>query len=322
MYVNPRAARGSAAEEGGLAGLLTGGAANVSVTARSGALALDLDTLNGAGARTGLASADPQAAQALEQLPGESWLAIGLGHPGTHLSSDVAALSALGSLLGGSEAGGGTLSLGSVLSGLTEPLQILATPGAGAARMFRSWMGPTGIFASGASVLELRGAVVIESEDAARSQAAVAALGARLRGRGVSVSSASIPGTQAALAARLPGIPLDLVIAAGTGADGKPRFVLGLGEPSVQAALAPTGTMASSSARSAAASALGEGIEPSLIVQVPDMLALLEGIGLTESPSLSPLLPYLRATTTVSGGGKQLEGGVERFRLVVGLRGG
>ena len=49
---------------------------------------------------------------------------------------------------------------------------------------------------------------------------------------------------------------------------------------------------------------------------------MLEGAGLTEDPSVAPLVPFLRALTTLAGGGKRLPGGVERLRLTLGLQAG
>jgi hypothetical protein len=117
---------------------------------------------------------------------------------------------------------------------------------------------------------------------------------------------------------QLPDLPLELFIAAGPSSTG-PKFVLALGEASVAAALSPSSTLKESPARAAAASTLGGGAQPSMIADVPTLLALLESISLTEDPSLSPLLPYLRASGTLSGGGRQMEGGVERFSVVLGL---
>jgi hypothetical protein len=96
--------------------------------------------------------------------------------------------------------------------------------------------------------------------------------------------------------------------------------VIGLGEPSIVAALNPSSTLAAAASRAAAASALGEGIQPSVILDFPTLLGLLEGVGLSEDPSVSPFVPYLRSLTTLAGGGKTVGAGVERFRLVVGLR--
>jgi hypothetical protein len=57
-----------------------------------------------------------------------------------------------------------------------------------------------------------------------------------------------------------------------------------------------------------------------MIVQVPTLLGLLEGIGLAEDPTISGFVPYLRSITTIAGGARRLEAAVERFRVVVGLR--
>ena len=313
-------ASSSAAGASGLLALLGGGrAANVSLLAAARSLTLDVDTLARPGSSAGLLAGGPEAAQELSRLPGESWLALGLGHAAANLPADVAGLGALGSLLGGGEEAGATLSLGSLLRGLLEPLSVLAAPTAAAQRDFRSWMGAAGVFASGSSVLELKAAIVIGSSDAARSRAAVAKLAAALRRQGEQVTHISISGSEASMGARLPGVPLELDIAAGPGPAG-PEFVLGLGEASVQAALAPSQTLAGAAPRSAAAATLGEGIQPSGLADVPTLLALLESVGLTEDPSLAGVLPYLRATTTLAAGGRPLGGEVERFKLVLGLR--
>jgi len=317
LYVNPGAPAGSSAQS--LLGSVLGSRPTyAALTPASSSLRLDIDSLASEGSRPGLLSPDAQAGQALSELPGESWLSLGIGQAGTHLAGAAAALSGLSSLAG-KEAGSGTLSLGGLLAGLTEPLRILGAPTVAARRDYASWMGPAGIFAAGSGVLELRAGVVIASTNATRSRAAVAKLGAQLRAAGNDVTRATIPGTEAAIAVRLPGVPLILDIAAGASAGG-PKFILGLGEASVATALSPSSTMSSSAARSAAAATLGEGIEPSVIVDFPTLLALLEGVGLTEDQAISSLLPYLKASKTLAGGGHALEGGVERFSLVLELR--
>ncbi len=257
-------------------------------------------------------------------MPSESWLAIGLGHVSATITQDVQGLQSLGSLmstLGGagpeSDAG---LSVSGILGGMTAPLSVLGANTAQAKADFASWMGSAGIFASGSSLLELRAGVVIASKNAAHSRAAVAELADQLRKAGGSVSTASIPGTEAAVGARLSGLPVVLDIAAGRDAAGQAKFVLGVGEASVAAALRPSGTLSSATTRSAATSALGEGAQPSLMVNFPTLLGLLEGLGLTESPSISKFVPYLRSLSTLAGGGRDLGGEVERFKLVLGLQ--
>jgi hypothetical protein len=66
--------------------------------------------------------------------------------------------------------------------------------------------------------------------------------------------------------------------------------------------------------------ALGEGVKPVLIVQVPKLLGLLEGLGLAEQPGLSEALPYLRALGTVTAGRARPASGRKRLRIVAGLR--
>jgi hypothetical protein len=332
IYANPAGFAGSSTQEQGLAGLLRGLAgaheANVSLVPSATSLSLDADTLasGGAAAAGGLLAADPESAQALGELPGEAWLAIGLGHVGTTLAQDIQELQGLTSL--GTTLGGGTpestagLSIGGLVDGLMTPLRALGASTAQARREFASWMGSAGIFASGANLLELKGAVVISSKRPASSRAAVAELATQLREAGAQISPASIPGTEAAVGARVSGLPVVLDIADGRDSAGQSKFVLGIGEASVQAALAPPSTLAVAAPRTAAAADLGEGIQPSMIVSFPTFLTLLEGIGLSEDPSIVKFVPYLRSATTLAGGGREVGGGIDRFRLALGLQAG
>jgi hypothetical protein len=331
IYTSPASAVQAGTSEGasGLLALLAGGReANISLVPSASSLTLDADTLTtgsgSSGPSGGLLAVDPEGAQALGELPSESWLAIGLGHLATTITQDVQGLQSLGSLMStlggaGPESNAG-LSVSGILDGLTTPLSALGANTPQAKADFASWMGSAGIFASGSSLLELRAAVVIASKNAAHSRAAVTELANQLRKAGGSVSTASIPGTEAAVGARLSGLPVVLDIAAGRDASGQAKFVLGVGEASVAAALRPSGTLSSATTSSAAASALGEGAQPSLMVNFPTLLGLLEGLGLTESPSISKFVPYLRSLSTLAGGGHNLGSDVERFKLVLGLQ--
>jgi hypothetical protein len=311
----------------GLLSLLAGSRqANISLVPAARSLTIDADTLTTAstGGGAGLLATDPEGAKALAELPGESWLAVGLGHLSTSIDEDVQGLESLSSLastLGGAgpESTAG-LSLGGLLQGLLMPLGELGADTPQARKDFASWMGSGAVFAGGASLLELKGAVVISSKDPALSRAAVSKLAAALRKAGGSVTPTKIAGTEAAAVARLSGLPVVLDIADGRDATGQTKFVIGIGEASVQAALKPTSTMAGSATAEAAAGALGEGTQPSIILNLPTLLSLLEGVGLTEAPSISKFLPYLRSLTTLAGGGHSLGNEVERFKLVLGLQ--
>ncbi len=310
---------------------------NVSLVPSSDSLALDADAGPGAaGASTGaqsggLVAAGASGNRALGELPGESWLAAGLGNVGGAVGGgleELHGLLSLASTLGSSTAGEGavspstqtTLSVKGLLEGLLGPLNALSANTAQARRDYLSWMGEAGIFASGSSVLELKAGVVIDSKSPAASRAAVAKLQSALRSAGGEATTASIPDTEAAVEAKLTGLPVTLVIADGRAADGQTKFVMGLGAASIQDALNPPSTMSGSSSYSAAQTALGEGIQPSIAVNFSTLLSLLEGVGLGEDPTVSKFVPYLRSSTTLSGGGKSLGGGVERLRLVLGLQ--
>jgi hypothetical protein len=331
VYVNPGASAAPTTSQGAadVLGLLTGTSeTNISLVPSASSIALDADALapSTASGSGGLIASSAEGAQAAGELPGASWLALGLGSAGASLSGDVQALRALSSL-GGSLAGAsgeapasGALSLNSVLEAILKPLSLLGADNAEARRDFESWMGSVGIFASGTGLVDLKAGIVIASKDPTSSRAAVAKLGALLHKSGSSVQQVVIPGALAAVSVELTGLPVTLEVVDARAANGQTKFVIGLSEASVAAALNPSSTMSESAPYSAASTVLGEGIRPSLIVDVPTFLGLLEGLGLSEEPTISKLVPYLRTLTTVSGGGKSLGGGIERLRVVVGLQ--
>ena len=188
----------------------------------AGSLALDADVGPPPRALTGTQSGGLVAAaaagnRALSELPGESWLAAGLGNVGGAAGGSLkAARPALAGehagLLRGRRRGGLArqqtgLSVKGLLEGLLAPLDALSANTAQARRDFLSWMGDAGVFASGSSVLELKAGVVIDSTNPAASRAAVAKLSSALRQAGGEATPATIPGTEAAVEAKLTGLP-------------------------------------------------------------------------------------------------------------------
>ncbi len=313
---------------------------NVSLVPTSKSLALDADVgpapAASAGAAQlsgGLLGALAAGSRAFGELPGESWLAAGLGDVGGAVGGGLGGLHnllSLASTLGASGSGEGaplapsspqvTLSVKGLLEGLLTPLKALSANTAQAKRDYLSWMSEAGVFARGTTVLELKAGAVIDSTDPAASRAAVAKLASALNQSGAEATPATIPGTEAAVEAKITGLPVTLVIADGRASNGQAKFVMGLGESSITDALNPSSTMAGGSAYGAAQTALGEGIKPSLAVDFATLLSLLEGVGLSEDPTVSKFVPYLRASSTLAGGGKSLGGGVQRLRLVLGLQ--
>lgn len=248
-----------------------------------------------------------EGAHELAQLPASAWLAAAVGEIGANLPRALALLQSVGSL-------GASTMLSSFGGPSIERLfKLLASPKTHLRRDFGSWAGAGGIFVGGSSLFNLQAGLVIASLNPAASRAAVARLAGLMREAGATISSASIPGTDAAESVKLTGFPAVIFIA-----DGGGKFVLGLGQQSVEAAITPSATLSTSGAYSATTAALGQWFEPSLIVEFPTLLGFVEGVGLTQSPTLSPIVPYLKSLGTLRGGANGTLG-VTRYKILLGL---
>ena len=248
-----------------------------------------------------------EGAKALGELPGSSWLAAGVGNVGANLPRAFALLHGVASF--------GTSTVFSSLGGpsIEKLFKALDSPKAKLQQDFGSWAGSGGMFVSGTGLFNLQAALVISSNEPTASRAAVGKLASLMQSAGATVENASIPGTDAAVSVKLEGFPAVIFIA-----DGQDKFVLGLGQASVQGALTPSSTLSTAPSYSSATSALGGGIEPSVIIEFPTLLGFLEGVGLTDSPGVSNLVPYFKSLGTLTAGATS-QGDVEHFRLVLGL---
>lgn len=311
VYAKPETLSTAAGADAGaqvssLAGQLLDGvqSASLTVTASDSAIALQ-----GEAHTTGAVKPlfGGEGARALGELPATAWLAAGVGDTGANLPR------ALGLLRGVASLGSSTVFANFGGPSIERVFKVLSAPGANLQRDFGAWAGPGAMFVGGSSLFNLQAALVIASKDPAASQAAVAKLAALMRRAGAVVAGASIPGTDAAQSVKLQDFPAVIFIADGSG-----KFVLGLGQQSVEAALSPSATLSTSAAYSSAAATLGGGIEPSLIVEFPTLLGFLEGIGLTQSPGVSSLVPYLRSLGTLTAGASSQDG-VSRYKAVLGL---
>jgi len=295
----------------------------LSVIPSSNQVALNLDTLPPASSSDGsnssasassstVSGADhteplgESGAQVLRGLPGSSWLALGIGNLGGALGNGAQGLDALGSLGSALDIDG--IDFGKLLAPLTSGSLNVQ-------RDLLSWAGSAGVYVSGSSVLALQAAVVITSNDRARSRAAVAQLAQAYRAAGGHTSSTSVPGTETAVTVRLPSFPLALTIAAGQG-----KFVAGLGTSSITEALNPQSTLGNAPSYGAAISTLGGGIEPSALIEFHVLSGLLESLGLNQASGFSGFASAIAPVGTVTaGGGQSLSDGVKRARVLVGL---
>lgn len=280
-------------------------------------LALDLDTLPASsGATSGGGKSGSSAggvlgeggAQVVGGLPGNSWLALGIGDLGAALGHGARGLSTtIGGLTSALDIGG--IDFGKLLAPLhSRSLEVQ--------RDLLSWAGATGVYVSGTSVLELQAALVIDSKNPSASRAAVGEFAQAYREAGGQTSPTRVPGTETAVIVRLPNFPLQLTVAAGQG-----KFVAGLGSSSIKEALSPQTTLGASPTYTAAESALGHGIKPSAIVEFHTITGLLESLGLNQAPGFSGFASSIAPLGTVTaGGGASLGEGVTRARVVIQLQ--
>jgi hypothetical protein len=279
-------------------------AASVSVTPTASSISVQGE-VHSAGGSTPLFG--QEGAKALGEMPGTAWLAAGVENVGADLPRAFALLHSVASLA--------TTTVFSSFGGpsIEKLFAGLNSPSAKLQQDFSSWAGSGGMYVSGTGLFNLEAALVIDSNNPSASDAAVGKLADVMRSSGAVVANASIPGTDTAVSVKLQGFPAVIYVASGQG-----KFVLGLGQPSIQGALSPSSTLSTSASYSAASAALGDGIEPSLIVEFPTLLGFLEGIGLTNSPGISSLVPYLKSLGTLTAGSVS-HSGVQQFRLVLGL---
>lgn len=269
----------------------------VSLVPSSNSITIDSYTLSSKPSSSG--GSAQAGAQMLAGMPKSSWLALGIGDLGERALSSLEGLKSLSSL-GGSEVG--------------ELLSPLNSRSLNLKHDFLSWMGSAGLFISGSNVLNLQGALVITSKDQALSRAAVAKVAGLVKSSGGTASTISIPGTEAAATLKFKGSPLVFDLAAGQG-----KFILGLGEASITQALSPSGKLEGSSVYGNAVNALGASMKPSLILDFPALLGLLEGIGVQSDPSFTKALPYLRSLGTLTAGSER-SGNLETGRLILALQ--
>jgi hypothetical protein len=307
IYLSPQA--GQAA---GLLGALPGEPkqARVSIVPAHGSLEIDADLLTAsAQAESQASTAAAQGATLVSGLPGDSWLAAGLGESGAHAAQYLKLLGAIVPIAAKSLLANFG---GPALEGLLAKMS--AHPAA-VQRVFSGWAGPAAAFAAGSQLLSIEAGLVIQSSSSAGARDAVGALGALLTSDGASVSHVSVPGAESALTVRIQGLPIALDIGAGAG-----KLVIGLGPESIEGVLSPTSELSSSSLYSSASSSLS-GAKPSIIVDFPMALALVEGLGLSESPTIAPAIGYLRSLGTLAGGVQGLGSNVLRLHLIAGLQG-
>jgi len=175
-------------------------------------------------------------------------------------------------------------------------------------------LGGLGLFARGESPLDLGGGVLLQLTDAAAAQRlltrlqAIVSAGAHLPVRPTSAGDAR--GFQVGV----PQSPQPIVVLAKGD-----KLAAGYAAPSAEDLLDPQQRFDESSAGKAAIDTLGDGYEPSLVVIVPPLAALLRALDQIEVADFSPVLPYVNAYRSLAIGTKR-DGDRTTVRIVAALR--
>jgi hypothetical protein len=290
----------SGQELGPLRGTLAGAgtrALGVGLSVEPTALRVDTAALQSQPQRRG----DPGASSLVAGLPGDAWLAVGIRDLGATARNGLEQLSNLAAL-GGED--------------LDRALrEIRRASGLDVRRDLFSWMGDAGLFVRGTSLTTVGAGLVIESEDPARSRAAIGKLGRLLRGiDGLRVSGLDRSGVDAGIAVASTAFPIRVEIASAG-----ERFVIAVTDAAMREALRPSRRLAEAPGFRSAGAKLGAGLAPSFFLDPRSLLTLLEGLGLGTDSSYRAAKPYLEALGPVAAAGRQ-EGEIARGRLAIVLR--
>lgn len=245
-------------------------------------------------------------------LPADSWLAFGAGDVGKQIDAGI------DQFLQGFEAG-----FGAEVSGLPPGLpgtevpdvrkEIRKATGLDIERDF-AWIGDLGGFVQGSSLLGLGGGLVIEATDEAAAGRAVGKLQQALsRERALRVSPTADGFTIQSASGSLP-IGAEIAVRDG-------RFVLAAANATVDDVLDPSASLEGSERFGAATGALGEGLTPSLFIDFPTIVSLIESSGVTGDPDYSQARQYLTAIDYMVAG-SAIEDDRVIGRFVLGVKEG
>jgi hypothetical protein len=248
--------------------------------------------------KSGAASGD--AAGAVAAVPGDAWLAIGIGDIGGKIDDALTQAGRIGGIAG--------IGIETALN------QLKAQSGIDVRQDLLSWMGDGALFVRGTSNGTIGGALVVRSKDAGKSQAIVPKLGAFLRKQNAEVKPLTgVAGVDSGIRVTYNGSPEFYLASAGN------RFVAAVGGQALIAALRPASRLGANATFRRAAGQLGQGVRPAFYLNLGSVLKLVESSGATSSPDYAKAKPYLQAFTAIVAGAKR-DGDVVRGNAFVGVR--
>jgi uncharacterized protein DUF3352 len=248
--------------------------------------------------KSGAASGD--AAGAVAGVPGDAWLAIGIGDIGGKIGDALTQAGRIGGFAG---------------AGIEAALgQLKAQSGIDVRQDLLSWMGDGALFVRGTSKGSVGGALVVRSKDPAKSSAVVPKLGAFLGKQNAAVRPLTgVAGVDSGIELRFNGSPEIYVASAGN------RFVVAVGREALVSALRPAGRLGADATFRRAAGQLGQGMRPAFYLNLGSVLKLVDNSGAATGPDYAKAKPYLQAFTAIVAGAKR-DGDVVHANAFVGVR--
>lgn len=241
--------------------------------------------------------------EAVAALPGDSWLAMGIGDVQKVVEYQLAQLSNVTALSGQAD-------VNTLIEQLNRQLKINIRED------LLAWMGEGAVFVRGTNLADIGGALVVQSKDPAKTKASMETIENLVKlfgGKSVRVSPLTASGVDAGFVVRTEQFPLPVNVAlAGD------KFIVAVTDPALQAAIKPAGTLGDNADFKAAADALGDGIKPSVYLGFRPVLDLVEGFGVGEDPDYKAAKPTLDQLRALAAGGNS-DDDVTRQRLVLTL---
>lgn len=242
--------------------------------------------------------------EAVAQLPGDSWLALGIGDVQKVVEYQLDQLSTVTSLAGQGD-------VNTIIEQLNRELRINIRED------LLSWMGEGAVFVRGTNLADIGGALVVQTKDAAKAKEAIPTIQRLVRlfgqGEGIRVRPLTAPGVDAGFTVLTEQAPLPINVAVAGD-----RFIVAVTDTALQAAIKPDGTLGDNADFKAAADALGDGIKPAMYLGFKPVVTLAEGFGVQDDPSYKQVKPTLDALQALAAGGNS-DDNVNRQRLVLTL---
>jgi uncharacterized protein DUF3352 len=232
-------------------------------------------------AEIGRASLFGQASDLVEELPGDSWLALGQSDFGKLLDFYVGAF---GGVAGGRDA---------------IEQQFKATTGLDIQKDVIDWMGDFGIFVRGKSVPDLDGALIVETKDEAASGRFIAALErlAKTQGQGaVRIGPLTAPGGGKGFTAQGSDIPKPIHVFQKSG-----RVVFAYGDAAASDAVNPANKLGDTAEYTAATESLGD-YDVSFYLLTRPILELVDSTEAATDADWQKAKPYLEPLSALVGG--------------------